>query len=81
METSTKNLSIVCPTSHEETSSTNRIEKIRSFANYALQKAGLNNGDAASMKTFLKWIKDGYIIDEAYNEKEHESDKDRPQIE
>jgi branched-subunit amino acid transport protein len=63
----------------EETSSTKKIERIRSFANYALQKAGLNNGDATSMKTFLKWIKDGYIVDEAYNEKEHESHRQKIQ--
>jgi len=80
METSANNLSVVSPTSLEETSSTKRIEKIRSFANYALQKAGLNNGDPTSMKTFLKWIKDGYIIDEAYNEKEHESHKKKIQV-
>ena len=80
METPAKNLSIVPPASQEETSSTKRIEKIRSFANYALQKAGLNNGDATSMKTFLKWIKDGYIVDEAYNEKEHETHKRKIQV-
>ncbi|WP_232804633.1 hypothetical protein [Salegentibacter maritimus] len=80
METQSNNLSIVPPASQEETSSTKRIEKIRSFANYALQKAGLNNGDATSMKTFLKWIKDGYIVDEAYNEKEHESHKRKIQV-
>ncbi len=54
-------------------------ERIKNFSNYAIQKAGLNNGDATSLRTFLKWIKDGYIVDETYNEKEHETQKKKTQ--
>lgn len=79
METPTTNLSVVSPASQEETSSKKKVERIKSFANYALQKAGLNNGDATSMKTHLKWIRDGYIVDETYNEKEHEIHKNKIQ--
>lgn len=54
-------------------------ERIKNFSNYAIQKAGLNNGDATSLRTYLKWIKDGYIVDETYNEKEHEIQKKKTQ--
>ena len=52
-----------------------KTERVKSFLNYAFQKAGLNNGDSTSLKTYLKWIKDGHIVDETYNEKEHEARK------
>lgn len=79
METAANQLSVVSPTSPEETSSSKRIERIKDFSSYALQKAGLNNGDPTSMRNYLKWIKDGYIVDEAYNEKEHEQHRKKIQ--
>lgn len=54
---------------------TTKTERVKSFLNYAFQKAGLNNGDPTSLKTYLKWIKDGHIVDETYNEKEHQARK------
>ncbi|WP_452228982.1 hypothetical protein [Lacinutrix sp. MEBiC02404] len=51
------------------------VERVKNFLSYAIQKAGLNNGDATSLKTYLKWIKDGHIVDETYNENEHQNRK------
>ena len=50
--------------------STQKVERVRSFREYAFEKAGLNRGDYLSMKANLKWIKDGHLVDETYNEKE-----------
>ncbi|WP_008636882.1 hypothetical protein [Bizionia argentinensis] len=54
------------------TNITTKVERVKSFQDYALQKAGLNNGDATSLKTHLRCIKDGYVVDETYNENEHQ---------
>ena len=78
METPTKKLSVISP-AQEESGYTKRRERIKSFDKYAFEKAGLNTGDATSMKTYLKWIKDGYIVDETYNEKEHEAHRNKIQ--
>lgn len=50
--------------------STQKVERVRSFREYAFEKAGLNRGDYLSMKANLQWIKDGHLVDETYNEKE-----------
>lgn len=50
--------------------STQKVERVRSFREYAFEKAGLNRGDYLSMKANLQWIKDGHLVDEIYNEKE-----------
>ena len=50
--------------------SNQKVERVRSFSDYAFQKAGLNRGNYLSLKTYLKWIKDGHLVDETYNEKE-----------
>lgn len=50
--------------------STQKVERVRSFREYAFEKAGLNRGDFISLKTNLQWIKDGHLVDETYNEKE-----------
>lgn len=50
--------------------STQKVERVRSFREYAYEKAGLNRGDYLSMKANLQWIKDGHLVDETYNEKE-----------
>lgn len=53
-----------------ETISKEKVERVKSFREYAFEKAGLNRGDYLSLKTYLKWIKDGHLVDETYNEKE-----------
>lgn len=50
--------------------STQRFERVKSFRDYAFEKAGLNRGDYLSLKTYLKWISDGHLVDETYNENE-----------
>ena len=47
-----------------------KVERVKSFREYAFEKAGLNRGDYLSLKTYLKWIKDGHLVDETYNENE-----------
>lgn len=46
------------------------IERVKSFSSYAFEKAGLNKGDSISLKTYLKWIKDGHLVEETYDENE-----------
>jgi hypothetical protein len=48
--------------------STHKVERVKSFRKYAFEKSGLNRGDLLSLKTYLKWIKDGHLVDETYNE-------------
>lgn len=50
--------------------STQKVKRVRSFREYAFEKAGLNRGDYHSLKANLQWIKDGHLVDETYNEKE-----------
>ncbi len=52
------------------TDATKKVEKVKSFREYAFEKAGLNGGEHLSLKTYLKWIKDGHLVDETYNENE-----------
>lgn len=73
METLTKTSNPV----NETEGSFKKVERVKSFTDYAIQKAGLNNGDATSMKMHLKWIKDGHVVDATYNEKEHEGRKEK----
>lgn len=47
-----------------------QVERVRSFRAYAFEKAGLNRGDYLQLKTYLKWIKDGHLVDETYDENE-----------
>ncbi len=47
------------------------VEKVKSFRDYAYEQAGLNKGESFSLKVFLQWIKEGHIVDESYNENEH----------
>lgn len=53
-----------------DTLSTQKGEQVKSFREYAFEHAGLNRGSHLSLKTYLKWIKDGHLVDETYNEKE-----------
>lgn len=59
-------------TENEQTTASKdaRIKRVKSFTNYGFQQSGLNSGDATSLKTFLSWIKDGFVVDENYSEKE-----------
>lgn len=57
----------------------NKVIRIKSFQDFALKKAGLNNGDSIALKANLQYIKDGYIVDETYNEKDHQIFKDKIQ--
>ena len=75
MKTLNNNPIVLEQNNHEVSKPTNKIERVKSFLSYAIQKAGLNNGDAIALKTHLKWIKDGHIVDETYNEKEHQAIK------
>lgn len=52
-----------------ESFSTQKVERVKSFREYAFEKAGLNRGDYLAMKANLQWIKDGRLVDETYNEK------------
>lgn len=49
---------------------TRKVERVKSFREYAFEKAGLNRGEDLSLKTYLKWIKDGHLVDETYNERD-----------
>ncbi|MEI6679843.1 MAG: hypothetical protein WCL21_14610 [Mariniphaga sp.] len=49
-----------------------RIERVKSFREYAFEKAGFNRGDYQSLKLNLQWIKDGHLVEETYNEKEEQ---------
>lgn len=53
-----------------DANSKERVERVKSFRDYAFGKAGLNLGNYLALKTYLKWIKDGHLVDETYNEKE-----------
>lgn len=53
-----------------ETIATQKVERVKSFREYAFAKAGLNLGDYLSLKTYLKWITDGHLVDDTYNENE-----------
>lgn len=46
------------------------VERVKSFSSYAFEKAGLNKGDAISLKTYLQWIKDGHLVEDTYDENE-----------
>jgi hypothetical protein len=54
-------------TGHQNNSN---ITRVKSFSDYGHLQSGLNRGDATSLKTFLSWIKDGFVVDENYNEQE-----------
>jgi len=43
---------------------------VKSFSDFGHKKSGLNSGDAMAFRTHLSWIKDGYVVDENYNEQE-----------
>ncbi len=34
------------------------------------EQAGLNRGDSAALESHLRWIREGHIVDETYNESE-----------
>ena len=53
-----------------EAITTQKLERVKSFREYAFGKAGLNRGDYLSLKTYLKWIADGHLVDDTYNENE-----------
>src|SRR5690554_6204431 len=53
-----------------ELSNHRNVTTVKSYSDYGHGKAGLNRGDATAFKTHLNWIKDGYVVDENYNEKE-----------
>jgi hypothetical protein len=55
-----------------DTLSTKKIERVKSFREYAFEKAGLNRGNYLSLKTHLKWITDGHLVDDSYNENEQQ---------
>lgn len=55
-------------------------ERVRSFREYAFEHAGLNRGSHLSLKSYLKWIKDGHLVDETYNENEQHLLKQQAQI-
>lgn len=47
-----------------------KVTTVKSFSDYGHRRSGLNSGDATAFKTHLSWIKDGYVVDENYNEQE-----------
>lgn len=59
-------------TINESNASTNqkKVTTVKSFSDYGHKRSGLNSGDATAFKTHLSWIKDGYVVDENYNEQE-----------
>ena len=52
------------------TSNQKNITTVKSFSDYGHKRSGLNSGDATAFRTHLSWIKDGYVVDENYNEQE-----------
>jgi hypothetical protein len=46
----------------------NKVTRVKSFSDFGINKSGLNRGDAASLKIHLNWIKDGFVVDENYDE-------------
>lgn len=71
METSLKKI-ITTKKSEELSSSVNqkKVTTVKSFSDYGHKRSGLNSGDATAFQTHLSWIKDGYVVDENYNEQE-----------
>lgn len=59
--------------------SNQKVERVRSFREYAFEKAGLNRGDYLSLKANLQWIKDGHLVDETYNVNEEQLLKQQAQ--
>ena len=55
---------------HNGFSTPTKVERVKSFRAYAFEKAGLNRGDYLALKTYLKWIMDGHLVDETYDENE-----------
>ncbi len=53
-----------------DTLTSKKAEKVKSFGEYAFEKAGLNRGEHLSLKTYLKWISDGHLVDDSFNENE-----------
>lgn len=47
-----------------------KTERVKSFRIYAFEKAGLNRGDFLALKTYLKWIKEGHLVDDTTDENE-----------
>lgn len=76
METLNNQTDSVIETAHDqlqtqiEAIATKKLERVKSFREYAFEKAGLNRGDYLSLKTYLKWIADGHLVDDTYNENE-----------
>jgi hypothetical protein len=56
------------PNETDETETSNQtntqVKRVKSFTNYGFQQSGFNSGDATSLKTYLSWIKDGFVVDE-----------------
>jgi len=52
------------------TTNQKNITTVKSFSDYGHKRSGLNSGDATAFRTHLSWIKDGYVVDENYNEQE-----------
>lgn len=48
------------------TKATNR----KPLKDWGHEQAGLNRGDAAALESHLRWIREGHIVDETYNEHE-----------
>ncbi|WP_418604153.1 hypothetical protein [Hwangdonia sp.] len=52
------------------TTNQKNVTTVKSFSDYGHKRSGLNSGDATAFITHLRWIKDGYIVDENYSEQE-----------
>lgn len=67
----------ISDTDGANTSNQKNVTTVKSFSDYGHKRSGLNSGDATAFRTHLSWIKDGYVVDENYNEQEaNENRKD-----
>lgn len=64
-----ENLKKVDSNSSQEFTSVKSINR-KPLRDWGHEQAGLNRGDAAALECHLRWIREGHIVDETYNEHE-----------
>lgn len=60
-------------TIQEVTNNSNTKRKL--LREWGFEQAGLNRGDSASLESHLRWIKEGHLVDESYQEEEENTRK------
>jgi hypothetical protein len=60
-------------TNHEVTNNSNTKRKL--LKEWGFEQAGLNRGDSIALESHLRWIKEGHLVDESYQEEEENTRK------